>query len=92
MLPLVYRGRRQGSCEELLHRFGLDDSAIEAEAVRQCAIDVERIDRLLASLESRRNKALRCIREYRDGFARRASERTDKIIEAQAIPRLEDAS
>ena len=77
---------------ELLARFGLDDSAIEAEAVRRCAADLERLDRLITSLESRRNKALRCIGEYRDGFARRLRESADKIIDAQAVPRLEDAS
>src|SRR5580704_2655200 len=56
---------------ELLGQFGLDESAIEAEAMRRSCSDLALFDRMLASLEARRNKALRCIQEYRDGFARR---------------------
>lgn len=43
----------------LLNHFHLDESAIEAEAIRRSAADIELLDRLLASLESRRDKALR---------------------------------
>jgi septal ring factor EnvC (AmiA/AmiB activator) len=55
---------------QVLKQFHLDESAIEAEAIRESAEDLELLDRLLASLESRRNKALRCIAEYRGGFAK----------------------
>lgn len=77
---------------ELLHKFGLEESAIEAEALRTCSDDLERIDRLLASLEFRRDKSLRFLREYREGFARRLEESAAKIIEARAIPKLEHSS
>ena len=77
---------------ELLGQFGLDESAIEAEAMRQSCSDLALFDRMLASLESRRNKALRCIEEYRDGFARRVRESADRIVAANDVPRLEDAS
>jgi hypothetical protein len=47
---------------------------------------------MLASLESRRNRALRCIGDYRDGLARRLRESADRIIEASAVLQLEDKS
>jgi hypothetical protein len=77
---------------EILNQFGLDESAIEAEAVRRSSSDLELFDRMLASLESRRNRALRCIGDYRDGLARRLRESADRIIEASAVLRLEDKS
>src|SRR5262245_10674551 len=50
---------------ETLSRFNLDESAIEAEAIRRSSSDLELLDRMLTSLESRCNKALRCVAEYR---------------------------
>jgi len=75
----------------LLRQFQLDESAIEAEAIRRSASDLEQLDRLLASFESRRNKALRCIAEYRTDFARQLRNGTDRIIEGKVLP-LERAS
>ena len=76
--------------EQLLKDFQLDETAIEAEAVR-CSIDqLEQLDRLLASLESRRNKALRCVAEYRGGLARQLRESSDRIIEGKVL-KLEQA-
>jgi hypothetical protein len=46
---------------EILARFNLDESAIEAEAIRRSSSDLELLDRMLTSLESRRNKALGCV-------------------------------
>src|SRR5262249_55774752 len=43
----------------------IDESAIEAEAVRRSSSDLELLDRMLTSLESRRDKALGCVAEYR---------------------------
>jgi hypothetical protein len=77
---------------ELLGQFQLDESAIEAEAIRRSSADLELIDRMLASLESRRNKALRCIGEYRDSLARQLRESTDRIIDGKDVLRLEHAS
>ena len=76
---------------QLLEDFQLDETAIEAEAVR-CSIDqLEQLDRLLASLESRRNKALRCVAEYRGGLARQLRESSDRIIEGNKVLALEHA-
>jgi hypothetical protein len=47
---------------------------------------------MLASLESRRNKALRCIGEYRDSLARQVRESTDRVIDGKDVLRLEHAS
>jgi hypothetical protein len=76
---------------ELLRGFQLDQSAIEAEAIRSSLADLEQIDRLLASLESRRNKALRCLADYRGGFARQLRESSDRIIEGKVLA-LENTS
>src|SRR5207249_10443109 len=43
---------------EILSEFELDESAIEAEAIRASSSDLELLDRMLASLESRRDKVL----------------------------------
>jgi len=69
---------------ELLGQFHLDDSAIEAEAIRKSAADLEKIDRMLASLESRRNRALGHIAEYREVFPRQLRESSDRIIDGKA--------
>jgi hypothetical protein len=69
----------------LLKNFQLDETAIEAEAIRTSAEDLERLDRLLASLESRRNKVLRCIADYRGGFARQLHESGDRMIDGKVL-------
>jgi hypothetical protein len=70
---------------ELLRRYQLDESAIEAEVVMNCRDDIEQIERLLASLESRRDRALRGIAEYRTGLARQLRNFSDQILEDEVI-------
>ena len=70
---------------EFFSKFQLDEFAIEAEAIRSSAGDLERLDRLLASLELRRNRALRCIADYRGGFARQLRESSDRIIDGKVL-------
>ena len=70
---------------ELLSEFRLDESAVEAEAIKSLAEVLEQIDRLLASLESRRNKALRCITDYRDVLARQLQESSNRIIDGKVL-------
>jgi len=77
---------------ELLGQFGLDELAIEAEAIRCVSSDLALLDRMLASLESRRNKALRCVAEYRGSLARQLRESADRMIEGQVVPPLHLAS
>jgi hypothetical protein len=75
---------------EILSRFDLDESAIEAEAIRRSSSDLELLDRMLSSLESRRNKALGWVAEYRASLAHQLRESADRIIEGKGILRLED--
>jgi hypothetical protein len=77
---------------EILSRFGLDESAIEAEAIRKSSADLELLDRMLASLETRRNKALGCVAEYRASLAHQLRESADRIIDGKGVLRLEDAA
>jgi hypothetical protein len=77
---------------ETLSRFDLDESAIEAEAIRRSSADLELLDRMLTSLESRRNKALCCVAEYRASLAHQLRESADRIIDGKGVLRLEDAA
>jgi len=77
---------------EILSRFGLDESAIEAEAIRRSSSDLELLDRMLTSLESRRNKALGCVAEYRVSLGQQLRESADRIIDGKGVLRLEDAA
>ena len=77
---------------QTLNRFDLDESAIEAEAIRRSSSDLELLDRMLTSLESRRNKALRCVAEYRASLAHQLRESADRIIDDKGVLTLEDAA
>src|SRR5262245_44814593 len=77
---------------EILSQFDLDESAIEAEAIRKSSANLELLDRMLSSLESRRNKALGCSAEYRVSLAQQLRESADRIIDGKDILRLEDAA
>jgi hypothetical protein len=77
---------------ETLSRFDLDEAAIEAEAIRRSSADLELLDRMLTSLESRRNKALGCIAEYRVSLAHQLRESADRIIDGTDVIQLEHPS
>jgi hypothetical protein len=77
---------------ETLSRFDLDESAIEAEAIRKSSADLELLDRMLTSLESRRDKALGCVAQYRASLAHQLRESADRIIDGKDVLRLEHAS
>src|SRR6516162_7632638 len=70
----------------------LNESGIEGEAIRRSSSALELLNRMLASLEARRDKALRCIGEYRDGWGRQLRELSDRMIEGQNVPELVHAS
>jgi hypothetical protein len=73
---------------EILNRFHLDETAIEAEAIRSVAADLELLDRMLISLEVRRSRALRSIADYRESFAERVQLVSDRIIKAEPVLRI----
>src|SRR5262245_18461482 len=75
---------------EILGRFDLDEAAIEAEAIRRSSSDLELLDRMLTSLESRRNKAFGCVAEYRASLAHQLRESADRIIDGKNVLQLED--
>src|SRR3954447_14845176 len=75
---------------EILGRFQLDETAIEAEAIKSLAPELEVLDRMLMALEVRRNRALRGIAEYRLSFAKRVQQGSDRLIEAEPFLRLTD--
>ena len=77
---------------EILRRFHLDESAIEAQAIKSVASELEILDKRLMSLETRRNRAIRNIAEYRESFARKVRESSGRIIEADSVVRLENLS
>ncbi len=78
--------------ENLLRKFQLDASAIEAEAYIRIAEHIEYLDRLLTSAESRRDKALRSLAEHRGGsLARQLKAASDRIIDGEVVA-LEDNS
>ena len=77
---------------ETLSRFDLDESAIEAEAIRKSSAELELLDRMVSSLESRRNKALGCVAEYRASLAHQLRESADRIIDGKGVLPLEHAS
>jgi hypothetical protein len=77
---------------EVLARFQLDESAIEAEAIRRSSSDLELLDRMLTSLESRRNKAFGCVAEYRASLAHQLRESAERIIDGKDVLRLEHPS
>ncbi len=66
---------------EILREFHLDDFAIEAEAIRISARDLEPLDRMVTSLEVRRDKVLRSIDEYRYTFAKQLRQTSDRLLE-----------
>jgi hypothetical protein len=72
----------------LLRKFGLDEGAIEAEAIRSRAEDLERIDRMLALAEVRRGKALHCLADHRQSRAKQVKQSTDQILDNDEVPQL----
>jgi hypothetical protein len=75
--------------QKVLQQFQLDESAIEAKSYTETASNFEALDKLEASLMSRRDKSLRCIAEYRIGLSRDLQETSDRIIEGKVLA-LED--
>ena len=62
------------------------ESAIEAEALRIARDDVEAFDRMLASVERRRDRALRTLYEYRAEYAEWLRASSDRIIDGEVLP------
>ena len=74
----------------ILRQFDLDESAIEAEAIRQSWSDLESVDKMLTSLRSRFDRTLRSVADYRDSLAKRMRQGSERILDNDEIPRLAD--
>jgi hypothetical protein len=70
---------------QLLAQRQLDESAIEAQAMKRCLSELEQ-------LEARYHKVLDMIAVYRDGLAQQLREATDKPMKGRNVLRLEDVS
>jgi hypothetical protein len=80
--------KAQTRVAQLLRKFQMDEGAIEAEAFRSRAEDLERLERMLTTLEFRRDKALRCIADYRQIFSKQLRQAGDRILDNDDVPRL----
>jgi hypothetical protein len=65
---------------EILKRFGLDESAIEAEAIKLASEQLEWLDKNLVSAGSRLDKSLRFVKSYRVDFADELRRKTDRLL------------
>jgi hypothetical protein len=81
-------GKAETQVAALLRKFGLDESTIEAQAFRSCAEDLERLQRMLALAEVRRDRALRCIADYRQSLAKQIKQAADRILDNDDVSRL----
>ena len=71
---------------EILGEFKLDESAIEAEAIRISSASLEDIDRMLAVAELRRSRALRNIEDCRASFAKTIRTVSDRALQESTEP------
>jgi hypothetical protein len=78
--------KAQTRVAKLLRQFQMDEGAIEAEAFRLCAEDLERLERMLTTLEFRRDKTLRSIREYRQILSKQLQQAGNRILDNDEEP------
>src|ERR1700734_702116 len=83
-----YDKKAQTKVAELLRKFQMDETAIEVEAFRLCAGDLDRLERILAALEIRRDRALRSVAECRQHLSKQLREAGDRIFENDDVPLL----
>jgi hypothetical protein len=84
------RGRKE--ILEILKQFELDEYAIEAAAVRFAAPGLEKLDRLMASAETRLSKALRVLADLRGGsVGQRLRAKVEQVVVRERLA-LADAS
>jgi hypothetical protein len=69
---------------KILQRFNLDESVIEAEAIKLVADQLDWLDKNLASASSRLDKSLRFIKSYRIDFANELRRQSDRLLNLPA--------
>jgi hypothetical protein len=75
----------------LLQKFNFDLIDVEASAIKDVSAELEVLDRMLTSLESRRNRTLACIAAYRQSLAQQLRQSSDQMLERNGVRRLEYA-
>ncbi|MBR1190358.1 hypothetical protein [Bradyrhizobium sp. AUGA SZCCT0160] len=68
---------------EILAGFHLDETAIEAEAIKSLGPGLETWDRMVSSQEERRQKTLDTLRKVQASIANRAREVSQSLIDAE---------
>jgi hypothetical protein len=71
--------------ERMLAEYNLDGTVIKAEAWRRSSGDLALIERMLTSLERRRDKALANVANYRESLAFQLKQVGQRIIEADEV-------
>lgn len=71
--------------DEFLKSHGLDDGAIVANALQLCIQNFERLDKLIASYDFRRDKAIRELEQRRELLSRRARELAENVQDAEYV-------
>ena len=77
---------------DLLAKYNLNESVIEAEAFRQLGADLTKFDCLTASAEARRDKALHTLAALRNGLGEKLKGKTIELVAEKGAPRLESAA
>jgi hypothetical protein len=70
---------------EILAENKLDEYAIETEAMRIVAPELEKFDRLEESREKRLHKALRLLGDYRSGLGRQLYGAVERVIDGEVL-------
>jgi hypothetical protein len=70
---------------EQLRYFGLNEDAIEAEAMRIMAADLENFDRMLTTAEWHLDKALRSLAEFRRVLGRHLHATAERLIDGEVL-------
>jgi hypothetical protein len=81
-------GNDQSAKQLILEKFAyfdLDEHAVEAEAMRIMAPDLEKFDRVLASREWRLDKALRSFAEFRAVLGRDLRATAERVIDGEVL-------
>jgi hypothetical protein len=75
---------------EILERYGLDETAIEAEAFIRCSAKLAAVEQSEASHASRRDKTLPNLAFYREMIARQSQQGTGRLLEVEELARIEN--
>jgi hypothetical protein len=75
---------------EILERYGLDETAIEAEAFVRCSSKLAAVEQSEASHASRRDKTLPNLAFYREMLTRQSRNGTDRSLEVEELARIEN--